>query len=68
MDYKEKDIQKAKELVDSKPFSTSQLPLFKDWAYDIAIQMAEYKDKEFEDLINSLPTPIKELIKAFKDD
>lgn len=29
------------------------------------IAMAKWKDKQFNELINALPTPIKELIKAY---
>lgn len=33
--------------------------------YAAAIEMAKFKDKQFTELINALPTPLKELIKAF---
>ena len=36
---------KAKEIVSKKPFSTNQSPLYKDWAYDCAIEMASWKDE-----------------------
>lgn len=36
--------------------------------WEALMEMAKYKDKEFEDLINGLPTPIKELIKAFNNE
>lgn len=70
MDYKEKDKQKAKEIAQqfTKVFGVDYFNEFStEDIYNTAMLMAEYKNKEFEDLINGLPTPIKELIKAFKN-
>lgn len=36
-----------------------------DDCYEAAIAMAKWKDRQFTELINALPTPLKELIKAF---
>lgn len=33
--------------------------------YIAAMAMAKWKDKQFTELINALPTPLKELIKAY---
>ena len=38
--------QKAKEIVSKKPFSTSISPIYKDYAYDSVMEMAEWKDKQ----------------------
>lgn len=72
MDYKEKDRQKANSMAISLIKSLDDCIKGDGCRVKQSIEkgllaMAEYKDKEFEDLINGLPTPIKELIKAFKD-
>lgn len=73
MDYKEKDKQKANSMAISLTKSLDDCITegngckVKKAIEKELIVMAEYKDKEFEDLINGLPTPIKELIKAFKN-
>lgn len=70
MDYKEKDRQKAKEIAQkfTKVFGVDYFNDFStDDIYNAVMLMAEYKNKEFEDLINGLPNPIKELIKTFKN-
>lgn len=73
MDYKEKDRQKANSMAISLVKSLDDCIKgdgckVKKLIEKELLLMAEYKDKEFEDLINGLPTPIKELIKAFKND
>lgn len=71
MDYKEKDRQKASSMAISLIKSLDDCITegngckVKKLIEKSLVAMAEYKDKEFEDLINSLPTPIKELIKAY---
>lgn len=73
MDYKEKDKQKANSMAISLTKSLDgcitegNSHKAKKLIEKELLLMAEYKDKEFEDLINGLPTPIKELIKVFKD-
>lgn len=73
MDYKEKDRQKANSMAISTIkvlddcITEGNSPKVKKLIEKELIAMAEYKDKEFEDIVNGLPTPIKELIKAFKD-
>ena len=73
MDYKEKDKQKANSMAISLVKSLDDYIKGDGCKVKKAIEkgllvMAEYKNKEFEDLINGLPTPIKELIKAFNDE
>lgn len=73
MDYKEKDRQKANSMAISaiktldSYITEGNSHKVKQLIEKKLLLMAEYKDKEFEDLINGLPTPIKELIKAFKN-
>lgn len=73
MDYKEKDKERANSMAISLTKSLDDYitegngcKVKKAIEKDLLV-MAEYKDKEFEDLINGLPTPIKELIKVFKN-
>lgn len=38
--------KKAKEIVSKIPFSTLASPIYKDYAYDAALKMAEWKEQQ----------------------
>ena len=56
--------EKAKEISAKYGFS-KLIPTDEECiAYNAAMEMAEWKDRQFAELLNSLPTSIKDLIKT----